>query len=183
MKFRKATVVLTEERYGRTLVLSATPFTINGVCEPKSGFFIDAEVRYGDARVRRSATVMKLYAFNDKQDAEDSVWLEISEFIRTLASITESIYTPPEFDRNSSWRALVQSKALQVAYGAQERRFALDVLEWAQELGEFCGLLRFVYLYFLAGVDHCYAYRLRTIADQLLDERKTAKGRKLEMTL
>jgi hypothetical protein len=57
------------------------------------------------------------------------------------------------------------------------------VLEWAQELGEFCGLLRFVYLYFLAGVDHCYAYRLRTIADQLLDERKTAKGRKLEMTL
>jgi hypothetical protein len=175
MKFRKATLVLTEERYGRTLVLSATPFTINGVCEPKSGFFIDAEVRYGDARVRRSATVMKLFSFESKQDAEESAWVEISEFLRKLASITASIYTPPEYDRDNEWRAYVQSKALRVAYGAQEKRFALDVLEWAEELGEYCGLLRFVYLYFLAGNEFCYANRLQTIADRLLDEQKTSR--------
>jgi hypothetical protein len=183
MKFRRATVVLTEERYGRKLTVSATPFTINGYCEPRSGFFLDVVVQYGDTKVKRSATVMKLYSFTDRKDAEESAWVEISEFLCMLASITESIYTPPEFDRNSEWRASVQGKALRVAHGAQERRFALDVLEWAEELGEFCGLLRFVYLYFLAGVHHCYAHRLRTIADQLLDERKTAKGRKLEMTL
>jgi len=63
MKFRKATVVLTEERYGRTMTVSATPFTINGYCEPRSGFFLDVVVQYGDTKVKRSATVMKLFSF------------------------------------------------------------------------------------------------------------------------
>jgi hypothetical protein len=58
---------------------------------------------------------------------------------------------------------------------AQENRFALDVLEWAEELGEYCGLLRFAYLYFLAGNEFCYANRLQTIADRLLDEQKTSR--------
>jgi hypothetical protein len=75
----------------------------------------------------------------------------------------------------------VQSKALRVAYGAQEKRFALDVLEWAEEFGEYCGLLRFAYLYFLAVNEFCYANRLKTIANRLLDEQKTS--RKLAITL
>jgi hypothetical protein len=175
MKFRKATVVLTEERYGRTMTVSATPFTINGYCEPRSGFFLDVVVQYGDTKVKRSATVMKLFSFESKQDAEESAWVEISEFLRRLASITASVFTPPEFDRNNEWRAYVQSKALRVAYGAQERRFALDVLEWAEEFGEYCGLLRFAFLYFLAGNEFCYSSRLQTIADRLLDEQKTSR--------
>jgi hypothetical protein len=175
MKFRRATLVLTEERYGRTLTVSATPFAINGYCEPRSGFFLDVVVQYGDTKVKRSATVMKLFSFEDKQDAEESAWVEISEFLRRLASITASVYTPPEFDRNNEWRAYVQGKALRVAHAAQERRFALDVLEWAEEFGAYCGLLRFAYLYFLAGNEFCYANRLQTIADRLLDEQKTSR--------
>jgi hypothetical protein len=66
MKFRKATVVLHEERYGRTMTVSATPFTINGYCEPRSGFFLDVVVQYGDTKVKRSATVMKLFSFEDQ---------------------------------------------------------------------------------------------------------------------
>jgi hypothetical protein len=157
MKFRKATLVLTEERYGKTLTVSATPFTINGYCEPKSGFFLDVVVQYGDTKVKRSATVMKLFSFESKQDAEESAWVEISEFLRRLASITESVFVPPEFDRNNEWRAYVQSKALRVA------------------------LLRFAYLYFLAVNEFCYANRLKTIANRLLDEQKTS--RKLAITL
>jgi hypothetical protein len=111
MKFRKATVVLTEERYGRTMTVSATPFTINGYCEPRSGFFLDVVVQYGDTKVKRSATVMKLFSFEDKQDAEESAWVEISEFLRRLASVTASVYTPPEFDRNNEWRAYVQRES------------------------------------------------------------------------
>ena len=176
MKFRKATMVLTEERFGRKLTVSATPFIINGYCEPRSGFFLDVVVQYGDTKVKRSATVMKLYSFTDRKDAEESAWVEISEFLRTLASITASIYTPPEFDRNNEWRAYVQGKALHVAHAAQERRFALDVLEWAEEFGAYCGLLRFAYLYFLAGNEFCYANRLQTIADRLLDEQKTSRS-------
>jgi hypothetical protein len=59
----------------------------------------------------------------------------------------------------------VQAKAFHLYTAAQEKRFPLDILEVAAEFGQFCELLRLVYLYF-CSTNVYYADRLRTVTEQ-----------------
>jgi hypothetical protein len=166
MKFRKVKVVLHDERSGKVLELHATPFSLDGGCiEPRSGVFLDAIVHYAGMKFKQSATITKPYSFDGPQDAEATAKLVIADFLRCLASLERSMRVPPEWDHDAEWRIYVQAKASHLYTAAQEKRFPLDVLEVAAEFGQFCGLCRFVYLYF-CSTNAYYADRLRTAIEQ-----------------
>jgi len=166
MKFRKVKVVLHDERSGKGLELHATPFSLDGGCiEPRSGVFLDAVVHYSGMKVKQSATITKPYSFDGPQDAEATAKLVVADFLRCLASLERSMRVPPEWDHDAEWRIYVQAKASHLYTAAQEKRFPLDILEVATEFGQFCGLLRFVYLYF-CSTNAYYADRLRTVTEQ-----------------
>jgi len=178
-KFKKVVVVLKDERTGKELRLEAQSFAIDGFCEPRSGVFLDAIVCYSGMKVRQSATIMKPYWLEGAEDAASTAKLVIADFLQHLASLTKSLRLPPELDeQDSDWRIYVQSKANHLYHFAQSSRFPLDVLETAAEFGQYCELLRLVFLYFLAG--HCYADRLQAIAGSLLNY---GKGRSLVVSL
>jgi hypothetical protein len=166
MKFRKVKVVLHDERSGKVLELHATPFSLDGGCiEPRSGVFLDAIVHYAGMKFKQSATITKPYSFDGPQDAEVTAKLVIADFLRCLASLERSMRVPPEWDHDAEWRIYVQAKASHLYTAAQEKRFPPDILEVATEFGQFCGLLRFVYLYF-CSTNAYYADRLRTAIEQ-----------------
>jgi hypothetical protein len=166
MKFRKVKVVLHDERSGKVLELHATPFSLDGGCiELRSGVFLDAVVHYSGMKVKQSATITKPYSFDGPQDAEATAKLVVADFLRCLASLERSMRVPPEWDHDAEWRIYVQAKASHLYAAAQEKRFPLDILEVATEFGQFCGLLRFVYLYF-CSTNAYYADRLRTVTEQ-----------------
>jgi hypothetical protein len=166
MKFRKVKVMLHDERSGKVLELHATPFSLDGGgIEPRSGVFLDAIVHYAGMKVKQSATITKPYRLEGLQDAEATAKLVIADFLHCLASLERSMRIPPEWDQDAEWRIYVQAKAFHLYTAAQEKRFPLDILEVAAEFGQFCELLRLVYLYF-CSTNVYYADRLRTVTEQ-----------------
>jgi len=147
LKFRKVAVVLKDERSGKTLKLTAKPFTLDGF-EPCSGIFLDAKVESGGTRVEQSAVVPIDYRLQEEEDAEGTARVVIADFLESVASVITSSLRPPELDLSAEWRAFVQSRANRLYWDAQRKSFAVDVLENAARFGEYCALLRFVYLYF-----------------------------------
>jgi len=170
-KFKKVVVVLKDERTGKELRLEAQSFAIDGFCEPRSGVFLDAIVCYSGMKVRQSATIMKPYWLEGAEDAASTAKLVIADFLQHLASLTKSLRLPPELDRNAEWRIYIQSRTYHLYHAAQQCTFPLDLLEEAAEFGQYCLLLHFVFLHFLAGHEHCYADRLGVVAEKLNGEK------------
>ena len=169
LKFRKVTVVLKDERNGKTLKLTAEPFTLNEFLEPKSGVLLDAVVQFGNTRVKQSAIVMKDYKLLDDADAESTARVVLADLLEHLASVAESLRLSPALDQAAEWRAFVQSKASFLYHAAQQKWFVLDILEAASQFGQYCELLKFVYLFFLSthnNASKC-AETLRSVAAYL----------------
>jgi len=170
-KFRKVTVTLRDERNGKILRLTAEPFAFSEFLEPRSGVFLDATVQSDGIRIKQSAVVMKDYKLLDEKDAESTARVALADFLENLASVVMSPRLSPALDQSAEWRIFVQSKANHLYHAAQQKSFALDVLEAAERFGQYCGLIRFAYLYFLStnsDVSGC-AENLRSSAKALLE--------------
>jgi len=171
-KFRRVTVALRDERNERTLKLVAEPFTV-GLYEPRSGVYLEAVIQRDDnTRVKQPTIVTQDYWFTDAEDAEGTARIMIADFLETLASVLTSLRRPVESDLSAEWRAFVQSRANRLYSDAQRKRFAIDVLEDAARFGEYCALMRFVYLYFFVLFNsdaERLAAAIRNIAAALLD--------------
>jgi len=174
--------VLKDERTGKELRLEAQSFIIDGYCAPRSGVFLDAVINYGGTKVKQSAVIMKPYSLKDAEDAETTARIVIADFIERLASLMKSL-RGSERGRAAEWRLYVQFWTSRLYYAAQNSDFPLDVLEDAARFGQYCELLRVVFLYFFAGSEHCYADRLQTIAASLLDCEEVKRRRRLFVTL
>jgi len=168
VKFRKASIILRDEHSGKVLQLSAQPFTFTEFVAPRSGVYLVAVVRWDDARVGQSAVVMT-HRISDEEDAGSTARVMMSEFLEILASVLETERSSAP--TTSEWRAFIQSRTNSLYHAAQQKTFPLDILEVAEQFGQYCALLRFVYLYFLStnpDVFRC-AEKLRSIAASLLD--------------
>ena len=165
--------VILRDDSGKELKLQARAFHLDPYT--KSGVFLDAIVKYAGMTVRGTTTLTKPYRIENDEDAASVARLVIADFLKHLSSVVKSSRSAPELDRNAEWRLYIQSRTYHLYHAAQQCTFPLDLLEEAAEFGQYCSLLRLVFLYFLAGDEHCYADRLSVIAEQLLNSESRSR--------
>jgi len=170
-RLKSVSVILRDVKSGKELKLQARAFHLDPYTH--SGVFLDAIVKYAGMTVRGTTTLTKPYRIENDEDAASVARLVIADFLKHLSSVVKSSRIAPELDRNAEWRIYIQSRTYHLYHAAQQCTFPLDLLEEAAEFGQYCSLLRFVFLHFLAGHEHCYADRLSVIAEQLLNSEKS----------